>query len=490
MAMPLERRESWRVTYRMPGTDKAATKTLRGGKPGEAERAAREFAAELQGAKVKRTVTYRARKRLKDGKEASKTFTRMKDAKAWLEEAGGRIRRNKAVEPSRELLGTYLKRWLKVDVDGGDLRANTAAQYRYSLEHYVIPKLGGIPLGDLETNDLKARYKEMRESGLSRRTIQLTNAVLHAALGDAEDGGLLLYNPAATALKKSRRGRRRRKDDGNGLSTRRAKKKAMLPDQLESFLKAAKGDTHEALFYFLARTGCRPSEALALRWADCNLTLWEGEPDGGVEKGEGEAFICRSVSRVGGEWYFEHTKTEESERVVPLEAGLVTMLKSHRKTVGERRLKAGPAWNHLDLVFPGPLGEPLDFAAVRRRHFNPICAAAGLADVEVLPAPERKGTRGPEPKPRKKIKPWFTPYSLRHTAATHMARAGTPPKVAAAVLGHADIATTLSFYTHSATDLERQAVRNLAKPAAADKNGPPEDPQNPTGTEKAPSGGG
>ena len=38
-------------------------------------------------------------------------------------------------------------------------------------------------------------------------------------------------------------------------------------------LEAAKETEYYALFYFLLHTGCRRSEALAVRWADLDLTL-------------------------------------------------------------------------------------------------------------------------------------------------------------------------------------------------------------------------
>jgi integrase len=224
----------------------------------------------------------------------------------------------------------------------------------------------------------------------------------------------------------------------------------MLPEQAAAFLDAAKGDTHETLFTFLLLTGCRPSEAFALQWADVDLE-------------NGAATVSRSLCRVGGTWTFEATKTDTGERTVPLAAPLVEMLREHRASVNERRMKIADEWRDHDVVFPGPAGKPLDISAVRRRHFNKICARAGLADIEGIPAPERKGTRGPKPRPRQRIKPWFTLYSLRHTAASLMARAGIQPKVAAAVLGHADISTTLRHYTHSAEDLESTAVATLAE---------------------------
>jgi integrase len=54
----------------------------------------------------------------------------------------------------------------------------------------------------------------------------------------------------------------------------------------------------------------------------------------------------------------------------------------------------------------------------------------------------------------------FTPHELRHTFCTIMFEAGIDAKTAQEQLGHSDIKTTLSIYTHlSAQHKESQVVK-------------------------------
>ncbi len=446
MPSPISARHSWRASYKRAG--ETISRTF----PKKEEAETWLDAEGAPNGAIREKVVYRVRyQELGSEKWKSKTFPTKKAAKAWLEDAGGRKRRNRPVEASRELLKDYLERWLSAYVEGGSdpVRPNTAVQYRTSLETYIIPTLGKVPIGDLTVLDLRELYHSMAERGLSKRTITLANSVLRAALADAEDGGLVLANPAAKAIKRKRRGRRSDEEERNGENS--SERKAMTPEQLSNFLAAAKEDQHSVLWHFLALTGCRPSEALALQWQDIDLEA-------------ATANVERSLCRAKGSWSFEYPKTESSARSLPLRPELVEMLKTHRAEVGRRRLGKGEEWKDLNLVFPGDVGDPLDYSALRRRHWSKILERAKLADVETIPAKEReKGKPGPPPREKKLVHPWYSPYSLRHTAASLMARAGIHPTVAAAVLGHTDVATTLRHYTHSEGDLNRKAVDSLAQ---------------------------
>jgi integrase len=57
----------------------------------------------------------------------------------------------------------------------------------------------------------------------------------------------------------------------------------------------------------------------------------------------------------------------------------------------------------------------------------------------------------------------FTPHQLRHTYATMLAEAGTQPKTAMELLGHADIKTTLQIYTHVDETAKQKAVTDFDK---------------------------
>lgn len=58
-------------------------------------------------------------------------------------------------------------------------------------------------------------------------------------------------------------------------------------------------------------------------------------------------------------------------------------------------------------------------------------------------------------------------HDLRHTAASLMIRQGIPAKVVSDRLGHADVAFTLSVYTHLSEDQRRSAALSMDQLLAA-----------------------
>lgn len=173
-------------------------------------------------------------------------------------------------------------------------------------------------------------------------------------------------------------------------------------------------------FSFLAYTGVRIGEALALTWSDVdfaektirvNKTLYEpktpGEP-------------CRFVS----------TKTRSSRRVIDIDDYLLTLLSVQRKYVESIRREC-PHWYKLKghpegLVFPSLkyLGRP----ALR-------CSKQYRIDHII---------RLMENKPKCRV----TPHVFRHTNTSLMAEAGIPLDEIQARLGHANDATTRRIYLH------------------------------------------
>lgn len=55
----------------------------------------------------------------------------------------------------------------------------------------------------------------------------------------------------------------------------------------------------------------------------------------------------------------------------------------------------------------------------------------------------------------------LTPYLLRHTYCTDLQAAGVPINVARELMGHADISTTASIYTHHSDDSYSAAIRSI-----------------------------
>lgn len=101
-----------------------------------------------------------------DGKRRQKKcrgFPTKKAAEAALSELVGRAQRGPIAEPGRQTLAAYLEGWLpgvRVSRTG-----STASNYRWVLEAYVLPRIGGLRLAALQPNHLRSLYADLLESG-------------------------------------------------------------------------------------------------------------------------------------------------------------------------------------------------------------------------------------------------------------------------------------------------------------------------------------
>lgn len=310
------------------------------------------------------------------------------------------------MEPSRRTLGDYLDEWIDVGKPG--IRERTRDSYRWLLKNYVLPELAGRRLDQLNPADLQRLYRAMSDRGLSPRTIRYTHAVLRAALGQAVKWGQLARNPA---------------DVVELPRIQRKEMSALSPAQAAKLLEVAQGNRWYALWLLLITTGLRPGEALGLKWTDID---WEGR----------RLRVQRVLVRQDGKgWRFDEPKTDRSRRTVTMPATLVAAMQRHRSRQSEERLKAGPAYADLDLVFATKDGNPLDYRVVVRRHFKPLLAAAKLPNIR--------------------------PYDLRHTCATLLLAAGEHPKVVSERLGHSSTVMTMDVYSHVLPDMQEAAAEKV-----------------------------
>jgi integrase len=170
----------------------------------------------------------------------------------------------------------------------------------------------------------------------------------------------------------------------------------------------------------------RPSEYLGLKWSDVDLE-------------RGIISVQRSLhwrSYKTGDWYFGEPKTARSRRRIPLPPSVVRALVEHRRHQNEERLKAGPDFKNLDLVFATGEGQPLIRLNIVQKHFKPILERANL------PATLRL-------------------YDLRHSCATLLLAANENPKVVSERLGHASITLTMDTYSHVMPDMQQGASDKL-----------------------------
>ena len=353
-------------------------------------------------------VTGKRRQRSKGG------FRTKREAQAALSEALAAYRAGTLVEPSKLTLGVFLDEWLPAMA--GNLEPNTHEVYGHYVRTYIKPKLGHVRLQQLTAANLRACYTELaagggrRSQGLKPKTVKNVHALIHRALEDAVDQGLMTRNVAA--LRSARPPKLEKTERG-----------VWTPESLRAFLSAMTADRQAALWLLLATTGLRRSEALGLPWRAIDLE-------------SGELTVMQRLVTVADKPTIRlGTKSPAGKRSIALDPATMTALKAHRAQQLAERLACGEKWQDHGLVFTREDGTPLRPTQLTRM-FARLAREAGLPDL--------------------------TLHGLRHTYATASLRAGIPVKVVSERLGHASTAITLDLYQHVLKAMDTEAANTVA----------------------------
>lgn len=264
--------------------------------------------------------------------------------------------------------------------------------------------------------ELNSLYAELLDhggrygQGLSPKTVRNVHGIIHKVLADAEKWGVVPRNVASVA------------------DPPKASKPAMktwTAKQARKFLDAVGGDSLAVMWRLLATTGMRRSEVLALAWPNVDLDR------GTLAVRDVLTMVSNKPTLRSGA-----TKSATSARTIALDSATITALKRHRKGQLQERIKAGPLWQDLDLVFCREDGSMLSPDWVTRRARR-LAEDAGL--------------------------PWVGLHSgLRHGWATWALQSGVPAKVVSERLGHSSIAITLDRYSHVIEGMDRSAAEAVA----------------------------
>ena len=118
-----------------------------------------------------------------------------------------------------------------------------------------------------------------------------------------------------------------------------------------------------------------------------------------------------------------------------LPALTVEALRLHRLRQSQEKIRLGPAWDDLGLVFANQIGRPIEKQNLLRRSFWPLLERTGLPHIRF--------------------------HDLRHTVATLLLEQGVHPKVVQERLGHSTISVTMDTYSHVVPALQREAADEL-----------------------------
>lgn len=317
--------------------------------------------------------------------------------------------------PTKGTLGKFLDEWVENVIKPNRADA-TYRQYRWLIDQHLIPHIGKKRIEDLRRPDVqrlislkasqKVQSRSKKSTGasdkkLSRSTLRLIRAVLHAAYEDAIRDNLASINPASH------------------VELPREVKKAPISlkeSEARKLLETASNSDMAEFWLFLFITGTRLAEASGLRWQDVDLS-------------NGAAQIAGQLLRIGGELnYVAGTKTNQI-RVLQLPTSLVERLKA----LCSRVLLDG-IHDPDGIVFLNPYGRRLDPKFVRDR-LRELCTEAKV--------------------------PVISPHKARHTAATLALGATGDLHAVQKMLGHAQISLTANLYGHGTAEAQKRVANAL-----------------------------
>lgn len=383
--------------------------------------------------------------------ERSQRFPTRVEALAWIAEMHGQTGGGDTIPRARS--GMTLEQWItwcyitrpldtvspRVLVD--DHRILT----RYVLN--VAPMLARQRLRDIATRDIEALFHLLASRGsgsgntkpLGRNSLYRVFSCLKARMRDAvreSDRTGLTRNPMPATF-----------NDLRLRVTPPEQLRRLSAQELAAVLAECRSVLHGEIIAFLALTGARPAEAIALRREDVDLD-------------NASAHIRHSLVRICGTrgWSIQPTKTRTA-RKLELAPSLVSLLREHRAQREESARLLGAEFTDHGFEFCSSFGEPLHVALLSSRTLPEVIgrAACRLLSRPLPPflppnnsSPEYRAIRTAYTKlladaRRDADLDFATTYTLRRTAASLLYEASNSLMGVQAVLGHSKASTTDTY---------------------------------------------
>lgn len=317
-------------------------------------------------------------------------------------------------------LNIFFEDWLENNVRQTKSHT-TYLRYQGLYDRYLRGQIGGEYLSAVTPMRIEQTLRAARKTGISETTVQHIYVLLHAILQRAERLRLIKDNPCAYVDRPKRE---------------RTQTEVLTEQEITAIIHVLDfNKPSDRIFYtgflFALETGCRRGEMCGLEWQDIDLE-------------NRVVTIRRAMTYVNGHVYIGTTKTETSERSLPISETLTQILRLFRAWQRQNQLTAGIYHKQnifdglqFDFAFTWPNGgyvHPLWWT----RHMPKIIQRAGIS---------------------KHIR-W---HDLRHTSATLLIQQGTDLKTVQIRLGHVDSKMVMQRYGHLTDKMSAQAVHTIEK---------------------------
>lgn len=321
------------------------------------------------------------------------------------------------------------------------LKDNTFKNYIYMYQQFVEPTFGKLKLSKLKRTDVRSFYNRLKEDGnLKVSTIDCVHTVLHQVLDVAVDDEYIRFNPSDNALKELKL----------AYQNESEKKRAMTLEQQKAFqdflYKCNDYKRWYPIFYIMLWTGMRVGEITGLQWDDLdfknniinvNKTL--------VYYSKGKGLSLR--------YAINTTKTEAGTRKIPMTSEVKKAFLMEKELQEAFNVKCCDSiGGYNNFVFLNRFGNVHNNGTLNKalRRIVRDC------NLDIIDKSHSSSTEAV-------LLPHLSNHILRHTFSTRLNENNVNVKVIQAILGHADVSTTMDIYVDTTEDFKNDSMREFEK---------------------------
>ena len=298
------------------------------------------------------------------------------------------------------------------------LSHNTLRQYHYAFDLYLVPHFGNVKVTAVKASLLDTLIDRCRKQGvgtphqreqgispapLGSSTLTIIRRCTRALFNKAVEWEILQKNPVLKS---------------QVVKVDRKLVQGFTPEQSAEYLKAFMSSPAAYPLAFALGTGLRIAECLGVKHSD-------------IEERSGQFFlnVRQQLLSESGKAVMRPLKTQNSKRIIPLNT-LIMEVVNRQRTIQSRLGAKGD----LDLLFTNTTGTPVDVNNLRRWMRREL--------------------------PKLGLKP-ITPHDLRRGFVSILVAANADIKTVSALLGHADISTTLNIYAQANTKRKEEVMDQM-----------------------------
>lgn len=295
----------------------------------------------------------------------------------------------------------WLKEWLRLYVKPY-VKERTYDKYVKQVDLHITPLLGDYDMEDLTATVLQDWFVKLQDSGLSHNTVNSIISRLKDSLKKAVISGVITKEFSGNIIRP--KSREKQEDCFNKAEQKKIEQYILTKQKPKLYG-----------FLLCLYTGLRIGELLALTWEDVDLN-------------NGRIIINKSCHDSWVNGYYvkvvDTTKTESSERVIPLPKQLLPILKDLKKK------------SNRDYIIDGKS----EYGAQVRSYQKTFDRLLNKFHI-----------------PHKGF------HSLRHTFATRALECGMDIKTLSEILGHKNANITLKRYAHSLYEHKADMMNKIGR---------------------------